>query len=55
MDAIFIVDVTYVLTASVCAGFIVYGGWLWLDEERAAEQSSEDRPDPSVATKESLS
>jgi hypothetical protein len=52
MDATLIVDVFYIAIASVCAGFVVYGGWLCLDKRGTASgvqnpSGSVVRPDSS--------
>jgi hypothetical protein len=39
VDAIFVADVIYVLVTSACIGFVLYGGWLCIDQrERAAQK-----------------
>ena len=42
MDAIFVIDLISVLAASVCGGFLVYGGWLCLAEREEKSPQGED-------------
>jgi hypothetical protein len=54
MDATFFADILYVLIASTCVGFVVYGGWLCIDRrERAPEARQQTEPALHAGTRES--